>query len=48
LGIRDFRQVILRPYRIIYRALDDAVVITLIADGRRDIQSLPARRLLAG
>lgn len=48
LGILEYRQVILRPYRIIYRVLDDAVVITVIADGRRDMQSLLARRLLEG
>ncbi len=47
LGILEYRQVILKPYRIIYRIVDRQVVILVIADGRRDMQSLLARRLLA-
>lgn len=46
LGIREFRQVALKPYRVIYRVAGSDVVIYLIADGRRDMQSLLARRLL--
>jgi len=46
LGIRDFRQTSFKPYRVIYRVLADKVYILLIADGRRDMQSLLARRLL--
>lgn len=46
LGIRDYRQVHLNPYRLIYRILDRRVVIYLIADSRRDLQGLLARRLL--
>ena len=47
LGIREYRQVMMRPYRIIYRIIGQQVVITVIADGRRDMQSLLARRLLS-
>lgn len=46
LGIRDYRETFFKPYRIIYRVIDEAVYIYLIADGRRDMQSLLARRLL--
>ena len=46
LGIREYRQVMFKPYRIIYRVVSDTVHIVLIADGRRDMQSLLARRLL--
>jgi toxin ParE1/3/4 len=46
LGIREYRQVFFKPYRVIYRVIADQVFITLIADGRRDMQSLLARRLL--
>ena len=46
LGIREFRQTGFKPYRVIYRVQDDRVVIHLIIDGRRDLQSLLARRLL--
>jgi len=48
LGIRDFRQTFFKPYRLIYRVLDKRVVIYLIVDGRRDLQSVLTRRLLAG
>ncbi len=48
LGVSDYRQVFFKPYRIIYRVIDRRVVIYLIADGRRDMQSLLARRLLGG
>ncbi|MGH7564381.1 MAG: type II toxin-antitoxin system RelE/ParE family toxin [Gemmatimonadota bacterium] len=46
LGIREYRQVVMKPYRIIYRVVKEQVIILLIADGRRDMQTLLARRLL--
>jgi toxin ParE1/3/4 len=46
LGIKDYRQTAFKPYRVIYRVLGSQVVIYLIADGRRDMQSVLARRLL--
>ena len=46
LGIRDYRQVLFGPYRLIYRVIGTSVYIYLIVDGRRDMQSLLARRLL--
>lgn len=46
LGIKDFRQTSFKPYRVIYRIIDRQVIIYLIVDGRRDMQSLLARRLL--
>ncbi|NMG16141.1 type II toxin-antitoxin system RelE/ParE family toxin [Aromatoleum bremense] len=46
LGIREYRQVFFKPYRVIYRVIETRVVIYLVADGRRDMQSLLARRLL--
>lgn len=48
LGIRDYRQTAFKPYRVIYRVMGQKVYIYLIADGRRDMQSLLARRLLGG
>ena len=48
LGIRDYRQVFFKPYRLIYRVIDRQVVIYLIVVGRRDMQALLARRLLEG
>ncbi len=46
LGIREYRQTAFKPYRVIYRVLGSQVVIHLIVDGRRDMQSVLARRLL--
>lgn len=46
LGIRDYRQTAFKPYRVIYRVMAQRVYIYVIADGRRDMQSLLARRLL--
>jgi len=46
LGIREYRQSYLKPYRLIYRIVGRAVYVYLIADGRRDMQTLLARRLL--
>lgn len=46
LGIREYRQVFFKPYRVIYRVIEKQVFIYLIVDGRRDMQSLLARRLL--
>ena len=46
LGIKDYRQTAFKPYRVIYRVLGSQVVVYLIVDGRRDMQSVLARRLL--
>ena len=46
LGIREFREVFFKPYRIIYRVECRTVYIYLIADGRRDMQTLLSLRLL--
>jgi toxin ParE1/3/4 len=46
LGIREYRQTAFKPYRVIYRVIAQKVYIYVIADGRRDMQSLLARRLL--
>ena len=46
LGIRDYRQTAFKPYRVIYRVMAQKVYIYVIADDRRDMQSLLARRLL--
>ena len=46
LGIREYRQTFFKPYRVIYRIIDQHVYVYLIADGRRDMQALLERRLL--
>ncbi|MEY2343249.1 type II toxin-antitoxin system RelE/ParE family toxin [Acidithiobacillus sp. IBUN Pt1247-S3] len=46
LGIKEYRQMAFTPYRVIYRVLDSRVIIYLIVDSRRAMQSVLARRLL--
>jgi len=46
LGIRDYRETFFKPYRIIYYVDGKRLYVSLIADGRRDLQALLARRLL--
>lgn len=46
LGIREYRETSFKPYRIIYRVEGRRVYVYLIADARRDLQSLLAQRLL--
>ena len=48
LGIKEYPQAFFKPYRIIYRVIDEQVVVYVIADGRRDMQTLLSRRLLGG
>jgi toxin ParE1/3/4 len=48
LGLREFRQIFFKPYCIIYRVMGNNVYVLLIADGRRDMQSLLQWRLLQG
>ena len=48
LGISEFRQLLVVPYRLIYRVMGRKVFILVIADGRRNMQELLERRLLAG
>jgi len=46
LGIKEYREIFFKPYRIIYRVQNKNVYIMLICDGRRDMQTLLERRLL--
>jgi toxin ParE1/3/4 len=46
LGIVEYREIFFKPYRIIYRVVDKNVHVLLIADGRREMQTLLQRRFL--
>jgi toxin ParE1/3/4 len=46
IGIREYRELHFKPYRILYRVIDKKVFVYLIADGRRDFQTLLQRRLM--
>jgi toxin ParE1/3/4 len=47
LGNRSFREVRFVPYRIVYRVQEREVHVLIVADGRRDMRALLARRLLS-
>jgi toxin ParE1/3/4 len=44
----EIRQVFFKPYRVIYEIVGNDVVVQLISDGRRNLQSLLLRRLCGG
>jgi len=46
LGMSEYRQVLFKPYRLIYKVHANRVIVYVVADGRRDMGSLLARRLL--
>ena len=46
LGIKQYREVYFKPYRLVYQIIKKTVYIMLIVDGRRDMQTLLSRRLL--
>ena len=46
LGAGEYRQVFIKPYRVIYRASARHVVVHVVMDGRCDLQALLAQRLL--
>lgn len=46
IGMTEFREVHIGPYRMIYRVLGRRVIVHCVFDGRRDVQSLLQRRLL--
>lgn len=48
IGLREYREIFFKPYRIIYRIIAENVYVMVIADGRRDMETLLQRRLLQG
>lgn len=46
IGLREFRHIFFKPYRIIYRVMGNNVYVLLIANGRCDMQKFLQRRLL--
>ena len=45
-GVRGFREIHFKPYRIIYQIVDKKVFIHCVLDGRRALQDVLERRLL--
>ena len=46
LGLREFREVHFKPYRIVHRVDKKNVYVVLVADRRRDMGALLRRRLV--
>ena len=46
LGLHDFREIVVKPYRIFFRVIDRRVVLLGVVDGRRDLTELLLERAL--
>lgn len=46
LGIKEYRQTMFKPWRVIHAVAGAQVIVYAVADGRRDMAALLARRLL--
>ena len=46
IGLKEYREIFFKSYRIIYRVMAENVYVLVIGDGRRDMQALLQRRLL--
>ena len=44
-GTRMWRELVVRPYRIVYRIRKDTVMVGAVLDGRRDLEDLLLERL---
>jgi len=46
IGIREYRELHFKPYRVIYELRGTDVIIHCVLDGRRDLQTLLHQRLV--
>jgi toxin ParE1/3/4 len=46
LGMRTWRELVVRPYRLVYRAAGKGVVVLAVFDGRRDLEDVLLERLV--
>ena len=46
IGARTWRELIIRPYRLIYRVEADTVTVLALFDGRRDLEDVLFERLV--
>ena len=45
IGVKEYKELHFKPYRVIYQIIDGIVVVHACLDGRRDMQTLLERRL---
>ena len=48
IGLFEYREIIERPYRLVFRIVDQEVVILAILDSRRDLGELLIQRAIEG
>ena len=48
IGLFEYREIIERPYRLVFRIVDQEVVILAILDSRRDLEELLLQRAIEG
>lgn len=46
IGVTAYRELVIRPYRLLYRIEPERVVVVAIFDGRRDLADLLLARLI--
>ena len=46
IGVSDYRELIVGPYRVMFRQGEDSVVVLAVLDGRRDLEETLVRRAL--
>lgn len=44
-GIAQYRELVITPWRLIYRVADDTVLVLSVLDGRRNVEDLLLARL---
>ena len=44
--MRTWRELVIRPYRLVYRIEGDTVIVLAVFDARRDLEDLLLERLL--
>ena len=47
IGITQYQQLVWKPNRVVYEIAGEMVFVMVIADGRRDMQTLLQQRLLS-
>ena len=48
IGLLEYREIIERPYRLVFRIVGQEVVILAILDSRRDLEELLVQRAIEG
>ncbi len=48
IGLFEYREIIKGPYRLVFRIIDQGVVILAVLDSRRDLEELLIQRAIEG